>query len=185
MSVNELSPKDKAQERERRLVAVAELLPRRLTYREYAKALEKDYPEIIPVTHTTIARDVGVILNRFQADTRQHAGKAFLADLAALDSDERKIDEIIYALADQLIPKKGSPDLFAVDRFIKLLTRKEKILQHRCKLLGLDAIPEDKREQSTTGLKKLSFEERADEVMAILERGRTRRDSETSTQLPN
>lgn len=172
-------------ERERRLVAVGELMPERMTFRAMADALAERYPDLNPVSHTTVARDVNVLLNRFQAESRQVAGKSLMADLGTLDADERRINEVVAKMLVELLPEKGVPLMPVVDRFVKLLDSKRKILEHRAKLLGLDSLPEDERERAGAGALRLSDSERIDGIMELFERARARRDTQNAPSLSN
>jgi hypothetical protein len=166
-------------------MAVAEILPRRLTFRAMADVIREEYPDITPVAHGTISRDVNIILSRFKAETKQIAGRALLADLEVLDEDERLINDVVAALLGDILPEHGSPDKYAIDRFVKLLGRKGKILEHRAKLLGFDTLAEDSREGANAGSLRLTEQERIDQVVELLDRARARRDVEDVAQLSN
>ncbi len=172
------------EEREARLVVIPQLLKMRLTFRAMADALAANYPDLVPVGHTTIARDVNILIERFRVNSKAVAAKYFLADLQTLDDDERKIEQIIMQMKESLVPvKDGLPDNKAVAAFSQLYDRKLRILEYRNKLLGLDAIVKEVSLSGGTGGGAITDKERIDGIMALVDRARTRRDASVSPEL--
>lgn len=103
-----VKPKKKLQIEERRTIVAANILAG-LNYRDIAKALN--------VSLGTVSRDAQIMMDRMRKEQVQTVGEAALIDL-------RRIDVAINAIYNDV--KSGK--LLAIDRLVKLLERRSKML---------------------------------------------------------